>query len=139
MLEVAMVLTGFGRTWRRLVGAYAAAWKGEIVLFDRHPMEVLAIRPPRAPLAASLERFLLGRLVPRPDAVIVLDAPADVLFERKGEHPSTTLDRWRQAYRAEFIGPATLVLSTMGEVERTVDAASGAVWEALSARRRWSR
>jgi ribose 1,5-bisphosphokinase PhnN len=135
--EVAGLGRGLLRSWRLLAGAYAAAWRGDIVLCDRHPIEVLAVRPRRTPLAAAAERLLVQRLIPRPDAVVVLDAPGDVLFRRKREHPVEVLERWRRAY-AEVFGPmGAVIIPTAGPMQATLGRASQAVWEALGRRRRW--
>jgi len=43
---------------------------------------------------------MLERLYPRPDLVILLDAPAEVLHARKGEGTPESLERKRQEYMA---------------------------------------
>jgi thymidylate kinase len=135
--ECAFVLVKAARAWIRLVSVYAMAWRGHIVLCDRHPIEVLATRPDRTPLAGRLERFLARRLTPRPDAIVVLDAPAEVLFSRKREHSVALLERWRNAYIDVFTERGATTISTVGPPEGSVDAASQVVWEALRERRRW--
>src|SRR5439155_11457122 len=97
------------RAWRQLLRGYAAAWRGHIVLCDRHPVEILAILPQRTRTGAVLERILTQRLTPRPDAIVVLDAPAGVLHGRKQEHPIATLERWRSGYATAF-GPRGAVI-----------------------------
>lgn len=122
------------RHWLKLGRAYAKAWRGHVVLCDRHPIEVLAIRPRRT--LPRFERILFGKLIPRPDALVVLDAPGDVLFDRKKEHSPEVLDSWRRRYLAEF-GDHGEVVSSAGAIEETISAVSQRVWEALRARRRW--
>lgn len=135
--EVAGLLLGSMRTWVSLSGAYVAAWRGDVVLCDRHPIEVLAVRPNRTKVGAALERVLVGRLMPKPDAIVILDAPGSVLYRRKGEHSVDVLERWRLGY-AEAFGPSGAVtISTLGSKNRTVDLASEVVWLALRKRRRW--
>jgi thymidylate kinase len=134
--ESVFVLRNYLRSLRALAPGYAAAWRGHVVLCDRHPLEVLAVLPDRTPLAARLERFLARRLTPWPDAVVVLDAPAPTLFERKGEHSVEVLERWRRGYLEAF-GDHARVVSTLGPLEETVAAVSAVIWEALAARRRW--
>lgn len=118
-------LRAAARAWR----AAAYAWRGDVVLCDRHPLDALVLEPDGGRLAA--------RLAPTPDAVVVLDAPGDVLFARKGEHSPELLERWRRRYR-DVLGPrgATIVPTTDG-VERAVGAASAVAWHALAARRNW--
>jgi thymidylate kinase len=135
--ESAWLLVRLGRTWFRLASAYARARRGEIVLCDRHPLEVLAVRPERRPFNRKLERFLLSRLVPRPDAIVVLDASGEVLFERKGEHSPDILNRWRANYLEEFVPRGATVVSTETDLQSTIAAVSQLVWEELCERRRW--
>lgn len=135
--ESAYLFRRFVRTELRLLRAYVAAWRGHIVLCDRHPIEVLAIQPRRTRLGAAVERILVGRLTPRPDALIVLDAPAEVLYARKPEHPLERLERWRSAYRATFVERGATLLSTTGTPDEAAATASTVVWQALAARCRW--
>ena len=135
--ETVWILVRWLRTWRRLLVAYGKAWRGLVVLCDRYPVEVLATRPPRTRLGAPLERFVLGRLLPRPDALVVLDAPGEVLFARKGEHSPEVLDRWRQGYRETLVPRGAFVVPTDGPLKASVDAVSEIVWGRLRARRRW--
>ena len=123
--------------WRVLWPGYARAWRGEIVIFDRHPIEVLAVRPSRTPLGGAVERLLARHLIPWPDALVVLDAPGDVLYARKGEHTPDVLERWRRGYLDEFGPRGAAVVSTLDGLERTVGETSAVVWEALSRRRGW--
>lgn len=134
--ECAFVFRKYLLSWRRLLVAYAAAWRGHVVLCDRHPLEVLAIQPTRAPLAARLEQVLARRLTPRPDAIVVLDAPAETIWERKAEHSVEVLNRWRSAYRSAFV--RARVVSTDAPLYDTAAGVSAVVWDALSARRRWT-
>jgi len=48
--------------------------------------------------ARRLHGFILTRLYPRPDLVIYLDAPAEVLLARKGEGTLESLERRRREY-----------------------------------------
>jgi thymidylate kinase len=135
--EGAFLVARFVRAWGRLARGYAAAWRGAIVLCDRHPLEVLAVDPDRTPVGRRLERFLAIRLTPRPDAVVVLDAPARTLFDRKPEHPVERLERWRRSYAGVFEPMGARVVSTAGTPDLAIDAVSEIVWGALRARRRW--
>jgi hypothetical protein len=117
--------------------AYAYAWRGDVVLCDRHPLELLAVDGEVGTVGSAVERGIVSRLVPWPDAVVLLDAPGDVLYARKGEHSPARLDRWRQAYRDVFGPRNATVISTTSGLEPAVREASGVLWSALSARRRW--
>lgn len=136
-VELAFVLRKALHAYRILLTAYAASWRGHVVLCDRHPVEVLAIRPDRSPAAAALERLLFARLLPRPDRIVVLDAPGEVLYRRKGEHDPELLERWRQAYLATFVPPGAVV-DTTGSVEQSVQALLAVLWQETARRQRWT-
>jgi thymidylate kinase len=123
--------------WSRLLPAYVAAWRGDIVLCDRHPIEVLAVRPDRAKPAQAIERFLARRLMPRPDALILLDAPAEILFQRKGEHSIPLLELWRMTYADVFVPLGGTIVATNGSPAAATAHASEVVWDALRRRRAW--
>lgn len=135
--DSAFVLRKAIRYWKRLLPAYLAAWRGHIVLCDRHPIEVLAIRPDRAKPAQAIELFIGGRLTPRPDALILLDAPGDILFRRKGEHSTEVLERWRKSYAEVFLPLGATIVPTTGPPEAAIAQASQVVWGVLGRRRGW--
>ena len=134
--ESAWLVVQFLERCRRLAPAYYLARRGHIVLFDRHPLEALALEPERSRIGRSIER-LLARLVPRPDAVVVLEAPTDILLERKQEHPPEVLDRWREGYRRALEPRGAVFVSSAGPREQTIAAVSQVIWDALAERRRW--
>ncbi|MCI0395967.1 MAG: thymidylate kinase [Chloroflexi bacterium] len=77
--------------------------RGFIVLSDRHFFSDyyaydVANNAPHRPLTSRIHGFVLGHLYPRPDLVIFLDAPAQVLLSRKGEGNIELLERRRQEY-----------------------------------------
>ena len=90
--------------WFRQGVAWTHERRGRVVLFDRHffcdyyAADVAGGRPGR-PWTSRLHGALLARY-PRPDMVIMLDAPADVLHQRKGEGSVESLERMRQEYLA---------------------------------------
>jgi thymidylate kinase len=134
--EVQSVLRRTAAGCLRLLPAYARAWRGDIVLCDRHPIEALAVGAYRPGRVTRLESWMIERVLPRPDAILILDAPGDVLFSRKGEHSPDALERWRRGYLEAFRGRAVIV-PTEGGLEATVARASAVVWDALHARRGW--
>lgn len=115
---------------RRAWLAHAHAWRGDIVLCDRHPLEALALEPDATGLAGRL-----GRLVPWPDEIVLLDAPGALLFARKGEHTPERLEQWRRAYRSTF--PDASVVPTTDDLAASVASVSAIVWRALARRRGW--
>jgi thymidylate kinase len=89
--------------WYRQMLAWVYQWRGFVVLYDRHYyLDYFAYDNAqcewRRPLARRIHGFLLNRAYPKPDLVIYLDAPSEVLFARKGEGTIETLERRRQDY-----------------------------------------
>lgn len=84
----------------RFIVARSARRQGAVVLYDRYVydplIDAMADNPSR------FEQFrarLFKTIFPRPDLLIVLEAPGRLLFERKGEHSPERLDRVRAACR----------------------------------------
>jgi thymidylate kinase len=76
---------------------------GFIIVADRHFFSDYYAHDidnddPERPLTSRIHGFFLGRLYPRPDLIIFLDARAEVLFERKGEGSIELLEMRRQEY-----------------------------------------
>lgn len=83
-------------TWAR-VRAHWHRSRGRCVVFDRHPYDAL-VAPPSRRRRTRLRRALIGRTGSPPDLLLILDAPAESLYERKGEHDVAKLDQQRQRY-----------------------------------------
>jgi thymidylate kinase len=89
--------------WFRLAIAwYYWYFGGYIILFDRHffcdyyAYDIVTNH--RRQLGNRIHGFVLEHVYPKPDLVIYLDAPAEVLFARKGEGALATLERRRKEY-----------------------------------------
>ena len=88
--------------FRQGVAAYARR-RGRVVIFDRHffcdyhAYDIEQRHGPR-PLSARVHGFLLARAYPKPDLVIYLDAPAEVLHDRKQEGTLEFLEQRRRDY-----------------------------------------
>ena len=135
--ELAFLTRKWLRTLPTFYRAYRAAWRGHVVLLDRHPLDALAVLPRRTRWGSRWERMLAQRLTPRPDAIVVLDAPGTVLFARKGEHDPELLERWRQGY-LRLQGPDVHVVDATRPAADVVAEATRLVWRELARRRRWS-
>lgn len=74
--------------------------RGELVLFDRY-VDDLIVDPRRYRYDAP-RRWArrMSRLVPRPDAIVVLDAPVEVIRDRVKEVGPEEIERQREGYRA---------------------------------------
>jgi thymidylate kinase len=88
--------------WYRQTLAWYYQCRGFVVLFDRHFFADYFAHHVQTngqrPLGKRLHGAILNRLYPRPDLVIVLDAPAEVLFARKGEGTIALIEKRRREY-----------------------------------------
>lgn len=117
------------------------AWhraRGRTVLVDRHPLPDHFGRDRRGTrgwlrLGDRLHGWLIARVYPRPDRVVWLDAPTEVLWARKAEGTPEALDARRQEY-AEFAATAAGVtrVDAAAPVEDVTQAVLGALAAASS-------
>ena len=89
-------------SFRQMLAEYYQ-WRGYLVLFDRHFFldyyrYDIAAQDGYLPLGRRLHGLFLNRFYPKPDLVIYLDAPPEVLFARKGEGSLELLRQRRQDY-----------------------------------------
>ena len=89
--------------WYRQICAWYYVARGKMVLFDRHYFvdyyyHHIIYNGDYIPLAAKLHGAMLQTLYPRPDLVILLDAPADVLYARKSEGTFEAIKKRREEY-----------------------------------------
>jgi thymidylate kinase len=88
--------------WFRLLLALYHQRRGRVVIFDRHffadyyHYEVAGSET--LSLSQRIHGFALRRLYPKPDLVVCLDAPGEVLFARKGEGTPEWLEQRRAQY-----------------------------------------
>lgn len=92
-----------GEEWFRQGLAWYYQRRGNIVLFDRHFFSDyyaydIASGNRERPLSSRIHGFMLEHIYPKPDLVIYLDAPAEVLFARKGEGTIEALEQRRREY-----------------------------------------
>jgi thymidylate kinase len=131
-------------SWR----AYAAAGyhrrRGRVVLFDRYAYDALLPSTRGAGgTKRAVRRAIIGRLAPHPDLVLVLDAPAAKIHDRKAELGIEELERRRVGYRrlAEGLDSTT----TTALIDAAADAstvrrhATWLVWRELRRRRAYNR
>ena len=88
--------------YRQIVTWYYTR-RHNIVVFDRHyfpdyyAYDIAANRDKKS-LAQRIHGFFLARIYPKPDLMILLDAPAEVLWARKGEGTLALLEQRRMDY-----------------------------------------
>lgn len=105
--------------------------RGHLVIIDRwffadyYDQAVAPGAKPRS-LLHRLHGFLLRSVYARPDLVIYLDAPAQVLFDRKGEGTLESLERQRQGYLRlrEVVDRFAVVDATQAEESVAQDVAA---------------
>lgn len=102
--------------------------KGQLVIFDRHYVDLL-VDPRRYRYGAPLwVARLVGALIPKPDLFILLDLPAEVARSRKPEVPLEEARRLRQRYldltqslpNAHVVNAARPLDEVVAEVEEII-------------------
>jgi thymidylate kinase len=87
--------------WYRQLWSWGYQCSGYIALYDRHflfDFSLDNVDLEEEGFDVRLHRWFLTHLYPRPNLVIYLDAPAEILFARKGEKDIENLERRRQAF-----------------------------------------
>lgn len=89
--------------WFRQIVVWSYQRRGYVVLFDRHffsdyyAHDIAGAKRDRS-LSSRLHGYILQNFYPKPDLLIFLDAPAEVLWARKGEGTLELLEYRRQEY-----------------------------------------
>lgn len=132
----------FRAFFRYGVGVLAGSL-GRLVLFDRYTYD--AATPPRGRLQ-GLKRIYFAVLLhcaPAPDLVVLLDAPGEVLFARKGELDPATLDAYRSTVfehvrrlRARNGRPRVVTVDATQPPSKVSAEVSAAIWDMAAERLR---
>jgi thymidylate kinase len=77
---------------------YPSLARSTLVLFDRYYHDLIVDAKRYRYGGPMWAVQLVSRLIPRPDLVILLDAPPEVLYARKQEFPFAEARRQREAY-----------------------------------------
>ena len=86
--------------WGRYLRAQYHQVRGRVVVFDRYIYDAMVPHPERLNWLRRLSRKVDGHTCPGPDLVLVLDAPGDVMYGRKGEYTPAQLEDWRHHFLA---------------------------------------
>ena len=112
--------------WYRQGIAWMHERRGRVVVFDRHffcdyyAADVAPGRPDR-PWTRRVHGSLLDRFYPRPDLVVLLDAPAEVFLARKGEGSLESIEAMSREYRAlEEVVPRFVVVDATQDRDHVV-------------------
>ena len=98
---IARLANLLGEEWYRQLLSWSYQAQGYIVLYDRHFLfdySLDGVDSDVLPFERRVHRWILTRLYPRPSLVVYLDAPAEVLFARKGEKSPEELESRRQPF-----------------------------------------
>jgi glycosyltransferase involved in cell wall biosynthesis/thymidylate kinase len=130
--QLARVGTLIAEEWFRQLIILVHLRRGEIVILDRHFLfdyYAADIEPNgTVPLVRRIHGFLLRRAYPRPHLVVVLDAPAETLFERKGEGTVEWLEGRRHEYlRLRGLAPCSAVIDAGRPLDEVVAQAASVV------------
>lgn len=126
--------------WYRQLITWFYKARGWNVLFDRHftldyYYHDMQYQDRSRPLDRRLHGYLLKKFYPRPDLVVFLDAPAEILFARKGEGTIESLEKYRQDYlRLGATLPAFAVVDATLPVDMVVQQASDCIRAYASSR-----
>jgi thymidylate kinase len=115
--------------WQRYLMARYHQARGRFVIFDRYSYD--ALLPPPQPLSWSKQwrRWLLAHACPAPDLVLVLDAPGEVLYARKGEHSIDSLEEQRQRYlQLKKHLPQMMVVDATRDAEQMRREVTSLIW-----------
>lgn len=119
-----------------LQGAYHRR-RGRLVLFDRYPYDALLPTRFQYNRLGRARRWVLAHACPPPELVIILDAPGEVLYERKGEKTAALLESQRQAYRALLPRlPRAVIVDASREAEQVRPEVTALIWQEYA--RRWN-
>ena len=124
------------RLWRTSARATVAGWLGRLVVFDRYPLDALVLLPEGAGRLHRWRAALLARSCPRPDLVIVLDAPVAVLHERRREQAVDVLEAQRRRYAdLARTTPGAVVVAATADIDGVRRRVTEAIWKAHAERR----
>jgi thymidylate kinase len=100
--STARLMNRLAEEWYRQLISLWYRSKGYIVVYDRHFLYDFSFSDlapnSKLPPAERIHRWCLNRFYPGPDLTVFLDAPAEVLFARKGEATIAYLDSRRREF-----------------------------------------
>jgi len=98
-LKVCSFINRLVEQWYRAGAALGYLLRGRLVVFDRYIYDSWLNQPAKTPWK-RLRRKMFESICPTPDLVVLLDAPGQMLWERKHEHTPEWLEQQRLGYLA---------------------------------------
>jgi thymidylate kinase len=131
------------KVFRLARGSVTAAYhyaRGRLVLLDRVAYDAKLPGSVDTSAGGRITSALLLAFGPKPDVLLMLDAPGEVMFARKGEHTVEILESWRQAYLklAEAL-PNAWVLDATEPQDVVLNRGVSIVWSQLCSAERRSK
>lgn len=128
-MKLLYVLVDYQLGW--LIRIRPFSRKGGITMIDRGWWD-MAVDPTRYRLAVPSRAIeILGRLVPKPDLVVILDAPPEVILQRKQDLPADEIVRQNERWR--HVLPPRVPHITV-DASRSMEEVAHAVRDAMRAR-----
>jgi thymidylate kinase len=115
--------------WYRYATSYYHMMRGRLVLFDRYVYDSPGNVVAKPSLKSRARRWLLSAAAPKPDLVVYLDAPGEVLYARKGEHSPAILEQQRQHYLSlQPHLPQMVVVDATHDADEVRRAVTSLIW-----------
>lgn len=107
--------------------------RGRVVLLDRVPYDADLPGAQDSSIGGRITTFLIHAIAPRPDLLLLLDAPGELMYARKHEHSVAVLEVWRKAYRALAARlPNVWLLDASQSADDVLRAAVTIVWPQIN-------
>ncbi len=114
--------------WYRCLVARYHLLRGRFVIFDRFIYDSW-IQERKKSLWKRFRYFLFDAPSPDPDLVLLLDAPGEILFARKGEHSAEWIDRQRAGYmKLKPVLPQMTVIDASQDADTVKNEATYLIW-----------
>lgn len=127
------------RHWMRYLRGQVHRWRGRLVVFDRYTLDALLTPRRYQSRLRRWARRILGRSIPLPDLTLLLDAPAQVVFQRKPDLSVGLLERRRREYlRMAEADRRIRVVDASAPADEVRRRVTELVWEAYLERSRRS-
>lgn len=115
--------------WYRYGVSYYHMARGRLILFDRYVYDAPAEKRKKS-LKSRTRNWLLSAIAPKPDLVVFLDAPGEVLFARKGEHSPAILEQQRQHYLGlQAHLPQMVVIDATNNADQVRRSVTSLIWQ----------